>query len=126
MRMIKLTILARDLDAALSAWKQASGLSGPLVESDEGRTAALAAGDISIEVVEPAPASDVAGQMERRGEGMFSLAVEVDNLQETVSDLRAQGVSVSEVEVGKEGQRQAMIEPASSHGVPISLREKGS
>jgi methylmalonyl-CoA/ethylmalonyl-CoA epimerase len=124
MRLSHLTILTRDLEAARSAWQKASVLAGPIEESDDRAVAALPVADVEIELVQPKPGSAIEALLEERGEGMFSLTIEVDDLGAALSDLRAKGVGVSVLEVGQAGEREAVIEPLSSHGVPISLREK--
>jgi hypothetical protein len=74
--------------------------------------------------VGPKEGSHVAGLIDRHGEGMFDLAIEVDDLIAVVEDLRGKDVQVSDPMIGEDGRPQAMIDPASSHGAPIRLVEK--
>jgi hypothetical protein len=124
MKLTELTVLTRDLDAALGAWKKASGLTGRVVETDDRRVGVLPVADVNIEVVQPQPGSRIERLIEERGEGMFSLTLEVDDFDSFVAYLRRHNVSVVLAEVGASNRREAMIDPISTHGVPMTLREK--
>lgn len=66
-----------------------------------------------------------AQQFRERGEGLFSLSIEVDDLAEAVAYLRGQGATVSDPEPGLwPGTRIARVSPASSHGVSLQLIER--
>ncbi len=119
-RLSEVTVLTRDLDAAAAAWLASSGLKTEIT-SGEGR---MEAGDVTIRLLGPHEGSHFAGLIEQRGEGMFDLAVEVEDLPAAVDDLRAKGVQVSDPMIGENGHQEAMIDPASSHGVPIRLVER--
>jgi catechol 2,3-dioxygenase-like lactoylglutathione lyase family enzyme len=63
--------------------------------------------------------------MDERGEGMFSLAIEVDDLEAAVAELRGRGVQVSDPEPGVwEGTRLARIGREWGHGVAIQLLQR--
>jgi hypothetical protein len=119
-RLSAVTILTHDVDAAAAAWANASGLSA---EKSDGE-ARIAVADVVIRLVGPKEGSHVAGLIDRRGEGMFDLEIEVEGLAEVVEDLRGKGVQVTDPMEGVNGRQEAMIDPASSHGVPIRLVEK--
>lgn len=120
-RLIELSILTHDLQAAAEAWAHASDLRAE-VESNEGR---IKAGDVLIRFLSPESGVRPAELIARRGEGMFDLTIEVDNLVDTMADLRVKDVLVSGVAIGADGRREITIDPRSSHGVPIRLVEKG-
>ncbi|HEY7268271.1 MAG TPA: VOC family protein, partial [Dehalococcoidia bacterium] len=80
--------------------------------------------DVDIRLVGPSEGSHIAGLLEQRGEGLFDIAIEVDNVAAAVDDLRAKGIDVSDPRIGDGGRQEAMVDPASSHGVPIRLVEK--
>ncbi len=62
-----------------------------------------------------------------RGEGMFSISVEVAGLDDAVRDLRARGLPVSDPEPGAwPGTRLARIPRAKAHGVAVQLLERTS
>ena len=67
----------------------------------------------------------VARFLAERGEGMFSLSVEVADLDAAVRDLQAKGVALSGPEPGVwPGTRLARIPRASAHGVAVQLIER--
>jgi hypothetical protein len=119
-RLSEVTILTREVGTAAEAWAKASKLQASLTEG-EGR---IEAGDVIIRLVGPKEGSHVAGLIEQRGEGMFDIAIEVDDIDASVAGLRANGVDVTDPMTGDSGRQEAMINPASSHGVPIRLVEK--
>ena len=119
-RLSEVTILTKDVDAATAAWANASGLQTRRAGSD----GAIDAGDVVLRLIGPSEGSHIAGLIEQRGEGLFDIAIEVDSVAEGVADLRANGVDVTDPMIGDSGRQEAMIDPASSHGVPIRLVEK--
>jgi hypothetical protein len=119
-RLSEIGVLTRDTSAAAEAWTNASGLEVRL----QGTEGLIDIGDVLIRLIGPDSASHVAGLVERRGEGMFDLAIEIDDFLQTIQGLRDKGVPVSDPMIDANGRQVAMIDPASSHGVPIRLVEK--
>lgn len=73
-----------------------------------------------LEVVAPTgPDSAVAKAVESRGEGIHTLAMAVDDLGQTVEQLKAGGVRL----IG-EGGPQVFVHPKSTHGVLLQLTQK--
>ena len=73
-----------------------------------------------LEVVAPTgPDSAVAKAVESRGEGIHTLAMAVDDLEQTVEQLKASGVRL----IG-EGGPQVFVHPKSTHGVLLQLTQK--
>ena len=73
-----------------------------------------------LEVVAPTgPDSAVGKAVEGRGEGIHTFAMAVDNLEQTVADLKAGGAQL----IG-EGGPQVFVHPKSAHGVLLQLTEK--
>ncbi|MGH9417329.1 MAG: methylmalonyl-CoA epimerase [Terriglobales bacterium] len=84
----------------------------------------LAAG--RIELLQPtAPSSPVARFLERRGEGLHHIALQVSDLAATARCLREQGVHLvqEQIQTGAGGHRYLFVHPASSGGVLIELVE---
>jgi hypothetical protein len=90
------------------------------------RLASLPAGNAFVQLAQPLTADHpLAAFMDERGEGMFSLSIEVDDIEATVAELRGCGVQVSDSEAGMlEGTRIARISRQSAHGVEIHLLER--
>ena len=84
----------------------------------------LQIGGASIELVTPTSATGPAAEfLEQRGEGMYLLSLEVDDLDEAVTHLEATGARVRVTE-GSAGQRLAFVSPKSTHGVLLQLLER--
>jgi methylmalonyl-CoA/ethylmalonyl-CoA epimerase len=97
------------------------------VESQGVKTAFLSVGDSNIELLEPlSPLSTVAKFIEKRGEGIHHICLRVDNLEEQLRRLQAEGFRlINENPVpGAHGCRVAFLHPAAGNGVLIELTEK--
>ncbi len=66
-----------------------------------------------------------AEQLRERGEGFFSISIEVDDLDGAVSYLQGKGARVSDPEPGIwPGSRVARVSKSSTHGVSLQLIER--
>lgn len=124
-------ISAADVEATARRWSSTLGLPAGEAAQPDGarfRLATLPAGNAFIELVQPLAADHrIARTMAERGPGMYSLAVEVDDLEAAVRDLRAKGVPVSEPEAGIwPGTRVARIHKTAANGVSIQLIQRGA
>ena len=91
------------------------------------KTAFLAVGDSTLELLEPLSAdSPVAKFIEKRGEGIHHICLRVDNLEEHLADLKGKGFRlINDTPVpGAHGCRVAFLHPASGNGVLIELSER--
>jgi methylmalonyl-CoA/ethylmalonyl-CoA epimerase len=128
-RINHIGVAVRDLDAALAVWRDALGL--PLSDVEEVaaqkvRVAFFRTGESRIELVCPtAEGTGVAGFLEKRGEGVHHVALEVDDIEKALADLRGRGVRlIDEVPVkGAHGTRVAFLHPKGTTGVLIELVE---
>ena len=124
-------IATEDLEDAAAKWGRNLGLkvtervSRPLGAGFE--VARLPVGDAFIELVQPVEEKGrFYEQFKERGEGFFSISVEVDDLDAAIGYLREKGAKVSEPEPGIwAGSRVARISQSSAHGVSIQLIERG-
>jgi methylmalonyl-CoA epimerase len=88
------------------------------------RVAVLSAGDSAIELLEPIDeASPVRRFLDRRGEGIHHIALEVDDLQGEMRKLRAKGVRLVDESPrrGAGGRMIAFVHPESAGGVLVEL-----
>ncbi|MBI5284942.1 MAG: VOC family protein [Chloroflexi bacterium] len=84
----------------------------------------LRIGDDTLQLVAPADADNpVMRFLERRGEGFYNLALEVEDLDGAVAELAALGVRVSEPVEAEPGVRSAFVTMAATHGLSIQLVE---
>ena len=130
-RIDHIVIATEDLTDAAAKWERNLGLrveervSRPLGSGFD--VARLPVGDAFIELVQPGEDKGrFAEQFKERGEGLFSISIEVDDLEGAVSYLRGKGARVSDPEPGIwPGSRVARVSRSSTHGVSIQLIERG-
>ena len=123
-------IATEDLDEATRLWEQNVGLkpdaslSHPLGAGF--KVARLPIGDAFLELVQPVEKEGrFYEQVQQRGEGLFSISVEVEDLDEAVAFLRGNDVKVSDPEASIwPGARLARINHEYTHGVSIQLIER--
>ncbi len=126
-----IAIVVRDLEAALAFYRDALGLemSGRRAVPEEGvEIAFLPAGETEIELLRPLdPESGVARFLEKRGEGLHHICLQVDNIAAAMEQLRAAGATLlsEEPRVGADGTRYVFIHPKSACGVLLELYERG-
>ncbi|HYM14316.1 MAG TPA: VOC family protein [Dehalococcoidia bacterium] len=125
-----LVISTSDLEAAAGTWAGTLGLAvSEMLEPDGAhlRLATLPAGNAFIELIQPLTEDHrIARTIAERGPGMFSIAIEVDDVEAAVRDLRAKGVVVSDADGGIfAGTRIARIDKFSANGVAIQLIQRG-
>jgi len=114
-------IRVKDIDQGISTWRDKFGM-------DLERTAESEALGIKqaffpmanggfIEIVAPTNDESAVGRaIESRGEGLHTLAMEVDDLDATVKDLESKGVKLIGV-----GGPQVFIHPKSANGILVQL-----
>lgn len=138
-RLDHLILAVADIDTASRAWADALGLEVESTVQPSGthmELAFLPAGPRDpqphspnpafIELVRPTSESHrVARHLAERGEGMFSVSLQVADLDAAVADLRARKIDVSDPEAGVlPDTRVARIPRATAHGVAIQLIER--
>lgn len=97
------------------------------VESQGVRVAFLPIGESLVELLEPlTPESAVGRFLEKRGEGIHHLCIEVEDLEATLARLREQGTQLLNEQpvLGAEGKLVAFVHPRSAHGVLLELSQR--
>ena len=126
-RIDHVAVVVKDLEAAVATYQYNFDLEkagGGEVPSLGIHNAFLQIGGARIELVTPTSATGpVAEFLEQRGEGMYLLSLEVEDLDEAVAHLEAAGARVRVAE-GSTGQRLAFVSPKSAHGVLLQLLER--
>jgi methylmalonyl-CoA/ethylmalonyl-CoA epimerase len=92
-------IAVRDLDAARKVWEPLLGKPAPddayVDEAEKIRVARYWLGGVGFELMEStAPDGDVARFIEKRGEGLMLVSLNVDDTRAALGELRQQGLSV--------------------------------
>lgn len=124
-----IAIIVPDLDASLSFWRDTLGLPLSHVEEVKGQESLVAfmpAGESEVELVKPTSGTSGAAKfLAKRGPGLHHIALEVDNLDEMLAQLKAKGVRlINESPVtAAGGNRAAFIHPESANGVLVELYE---
>jgi methylmalonyl-CoA/ethylmalonyl-CoA epimerase len=88
------------------------------------RVAMLPLGETNIELLEPiSEDSPIQKFLEKRGGGIHHIAVEVDNIEESLVKLKNQGMRLIDEKprVGAEGCLVAFVHPTSANGVLLEL-----
>ncbi|MBN2470457.1 MAG: methylmalonyl-CoA epimerase [Anaerolineae bacterium] len=123
-------ILVEDLDAALTFWRDALGLTLERTEeniAEEVRIAFLPVGDSEIELLEPTTTtSGLAKYLEKRGPGMHHLCVEVPDILASMARLAAgRAEMINETpRTRDDGTQYAFVHPRSTGGVLVELYQK--
>jgi methylmalonyl-CoA/ethylmalonyl-CoA epimerase len=122
-------ILVADLDAAVKLFRDVYGLDLAGVEEVPGekvRVAIFGHGTGRIELVSPSgPDSPMHKALEKRGEGLHHLCLEVEDVEQAMASLKAQGVPLLDEKPrpGAGGARVAFVHPRGSRGVLVELRQ---
>ena len=85
-----------------------------IIAEQKAKTAIIAVGETKIELIESTdPEGVIAKYVERKGEGIHHLAIEVTNIQDILDTLKAKGVPLVDAEprIGVGGSKAAFIHP---------------
>ncbi len=122
-------ILVADLDAAIRLFRDVYRLPLSEVEEVPGekvRVAIFGHGAGRIELVSPSgPDSPMAKAIAKRGEGLHHICLEVPDIAQAMSALKAQGAPLLDEKPrpGAGGAKVAFVHPKGSRGVLVELRE---
>ncbi len=127
MKINHLGIATKSIDEALKFWGESLGLQNvhtETVEDQKVRVAMLPIGESRVELLEPtSDDSPISKFLEKRGGGIHHIAVEVDDIHETLANLKARGMRLIDEtpRIGAEGCLVAFVHPAASGGVLLEL-----
>ncbi len=127
MRISHIGIAVKDADTALKMYREVLGLepsSIETVESQNVKTVHIPIGDSSIELLEStSPDGVVAKFIEKRGEGIHHIAIEVDDIETALAKMKAEGFQLIDEtpRMGAGNMRIAFIHPRSTNGVLLEL-----
>ena len=130
MKISHLGIATKGIDEALKFWQDALGLENvhtETVEDQKVRVAMLPLGETNIELLEPTSEdSPIQKFLEKRGDGIHHIAVEVENIEESLAKLKAEGMRLIDEQprLGAEGCLVAFVHPSSAGGVLMELVQK--
>ena len=121
-----IAIAVKDLDAAVKTFTGNFGF--PVERMGEVpqlnlRRAFLTIGDAALELFQPtSDANPAAKFIAERGEGMYILSLEVDNLDAAAATLATKGIKAN-IQNIPDGPRLGFISPKATHGVLLQLIE---
>lgn len=126
-------IAVQSIEQALPFYTEQLGLSlegVEEVESEQVKVAFLKIGESMLELLEPlSESSAIHTYLERNGEGIHHIALEVDNIEQRLQNLKDGGIRLihEEPKLGANNSKIAFLHPKSTFGVLYELCEhKGS
>ena len=127
MKINHLGIATKSIDEALKFWGDALGLENvhtEIVEDQKVKVAMLPIGESRVELLEPTSEdSPITKFLEKRGGGIHHIAVEVDDIEASLAQLKSQGMRLLDEtpRIGAEGCLVAFVHPAATGGVLLEL-----
>lgn len=94
--------------------------------SPDNKVSFIPLGDTAIELLESAqPDGAIARHIEKRGEGIHHIALEVDNIERALEEMKAKGVTLIDQKPrrGAHDSKIAFLHPKGTHGVLLELCE---
>ena len=95
-----------------------------VVAHEKVKVAMIPVGESRIELLEPtSPDSVISKFLDKRGEGLHHVAIQVENLVNTVETLKANGTRFvsEEIKIGAGGHLYVFVHPSSAGGVLLEL-----
>ncbi len=99
-----------------------------VVAGQKVKAAIMNVGDSALELIEPVEAdSPISAFLEKRGQGLHHISLEVDDLEATLALLKERNIKLIDEtpRPGAEGRRIAFIHPDSTGGVLVELSQPG-
>ncbi len=127
LRITHIGIAVKDADAAIKLYREILGLEPSSVETVENqnvKTIHIPIGDSSIELLEStSPDGVVAKFIEKRGEGIHHIAIEVDDIEGTLTKMKTAGFQLIDESprIGAGNMMIAFVHPRSTNGVLLEL-----
>ncbi|HLX40653.1 MAG TPA: methylmalonyl-CoA epimerase [Ktedonobacteraceae bacterium] len=131
-RIDHVAIIVRDIEQALHFYRDTLGIAPREIKdvpTEQVRIAFLPMGGPNgseIELIQPTVSdSSLTKFLEKRGEGLHHICLEVDDIDATLQDLQTKGASVLDQQprIAAEG-RAIFLHPGGTHGVLLELIEK--
>jgi len=124
-------IAVRDINRSLKKWESVFAIKASGTEEIKERAVKLAyldvPGESAVELIEPLEeGTPVDRFLKSRGEGIHHICFKVEDLDDTVRDLRSKGMEfvTDEPVKGAGGSRIIFFKPQNLNGVLIELKEK--
>lgn len=131
-RIDHVAVIVRDIEQALLFYRDTLGITPSAIKevpTEQVRIAFLPIGDpggSEIELIQPtASDSSLAKFLEKRGEGLHHICLEVDDIDAALAEMQAKGAPVLDKQprIAAEG-RAIFIHPKAANGVLLELVER--
>ena len=99
-----------------------------ILEEQKVRTAIIPVGETNIELIESTdPEGTIAKYIERRGEGLHHIALEVSNIEDTLAELKEKGMPLIDEKPrgGVENSRIAFLHPKGTKALLEIVEPRG-
>lgn len=122
-----IAVVVTDLNKSLEFWQEAMGINLHEVKdvpAEASKVAFLPIAGAEIELVQPTTDdSGIAKYLAKRGQGMHHICLEVDDVSEMLSQLKAKNIRLinEEPRTTDNGRKYAFIHPESTGGVLVEL-----
>jgi methylmalonyl-CoA/ethylmalonyl-CoA epimerase len=129
MHIHHIAVAVRDLDEALTFYRDALGVSVTErreVPAEGVEMAFMPMGETELELIRPLDEENSIGRfIEKRGEGIHHVCVQVEDIEGRVAQIEASGGRMAtEVREHPDGTRYAFVHPKSTRGVLLELYQK--
>jgi methylmalonyl-CoA/ethylmalonyl-CoA epimerase len=120
-------IVVEDIDDSLAFWRDALGIELHElrdVPAEKSKVAFLPVAGGEIELVQPTTNdSGIAKYLDKRGQGLHHVCLEVDDIDAMLIQLKAHGVRMinEQPRTTSDGKRYAFVHPESASGVLVEL-----
>jgi methylmalonyl-CoA epimerase len=131
-RIDHIAIIVRDIEQALTFYRDTLGITPGEIKEVPGEQVRIAflplggPGGSEIELIEPiVPDSSLARFLEKRGEGLHHICLEVENIDVALAEMQEKGAAVLDRQprIAAEG-RAIFLHPRGTNGVLLELLEK--
>ena len=130
MKLDHIAIVVKDLEEAVATYSRKLGVpleSRHRVEHEGVEIAVMSLDNTRIELLHPLENNNgVAKFLEKRGEGLHHICLEVDNLEALIQSLEIAGLKLIDTQPrrGYKGNKAIFVHPASTNGVLIEFYER--
>lgn len=129
-RLDHVAVAVRDIKEAIDTFERTLGLTCEKVQTVPTESSTVAFFDLGgphLELVAPDdPDSPLGRSLDKRGEGLHHICVEVEDIEVALGGLRESGARIvgEAPRPGAGGTKVAFVHPKSMHGVLVELVEK--
>ena len=123
-------IAVKNMDEALAFYRDTLGISPTgeeIIEEQKVKVAFLPLGDTELELLEStSPDGPVAKFIEKRGEGIQHIALRVENIEETLKELKEKDFRLIDQQprYGAGNARIAFLHPKATGGILLEISER--